>query len=143
MDKFLASLPIMQPPAGRHAFNPNDESLVTHLRVTSGICLSLAVVAVTARTFTKAWIMKKMEIEDCGFCQPENKNLADSTRLSSSCDCKYIPLSGVFVCLLISGWVRRYNRSSTGHHPIQRRSSWLERQYRGSHARIGGQSTIG
>lgn len=65
MEDLLSRMPIMQAPPGTHAFNPNDENLVPHLRATSGICLALAVIAVTARTFTKAWVMKKMEIEDC------------------------------------------------------------------------------
>ena len=61
----LNTSPASPPPEGQRSNLINPYSLQPHLIATSVICLSLTVLAISARTFVKAYLLKKVQWEDC------------------------------------------------------------------------------
>jgi hypothetical protein len=57
----------MEAPPGFTSNLKDPYSLNNYLVATSAICLILSISAVTARTFTKCHVLKKVEIEDCEY----------------------------------------------------------------------------
>jgi hypothetical protein len=61
----LHTTPALAAPPGEKTDLVNAYSLHSHLVATASVCLVLSVLAVIGRTFTKARILKKVELEDC------------------------------------------------------------------------------
>lgn len=60
--------PASPPPAGQHSNLDNPSPLQPCLVATCVICLSSVVLAISARTFVKAYILRKVQWEDCKYC---------------------------------------------------------------------------
>lgn len=61
----LLNGPAMAAPAGAHHNFVNPESLNDWFILTIVLCLVVSTLAVSARVYTKLWIMKKIGWEDC------------------------------------------------------------------------------
>ncbi|KAF2194678.1 hypothetical protein K469DRAFT_650609 [Zopfia rhizophila CBS 207.26] len=61
----LRSTPNMEPPPGVTAHPVDASPIPVDIIVTASICLFLAASAICARTFTKAYYLKHMQVEDC------------------------------------------------------------------------------
>jgi hypothetical protein len=61
----IYTTPALMPPPGHQAFEPNPYTIRPHAIATAVICLTFSVVATSARIFTKAFVLKQMDIEDC------------------------------------------------------------------------------
>lgn len=59
--------PASPPPAGQHSNLVNPYSLQPYLVATCVICLTFTVLAISARTFVKSYILKNIQWEDCMF----------------------------------------------------------------------------
>ncbi|KAF2734333.1 hypothetical protein EJ04DRAFT_576987 [Polyplosphaeria fusca] len=60
----IYTTPGLLPPEGHEIFESNPYTLRPHAIATGAICLTFSVLAVTARTFTKAVVLKQIEVED-------------------------------------------------------------------------------
>jgi hypothetical protein len=68
----IYTTPGLEEPAGITSNLVNPYSTHRELVITSALCLSFALSAVLARIFTKIYVLKKMQIEDCRcFCRDE------------------------------------------------------------------------
>lgn len=63
----IYTTPAMEAPPGIDSNLENPYSSHHYLVATSAVCLSLSLSAVIGRTFTKAYLLKNMKIEDCEF----------------------------------------------------------------------------
>lgn len=61
----IYTTPALHAPDGIESNLVNPYSTHRYLVATSAVCLVFSFLAVTARTFTKAYILRKMEVEDC------------------------------------------------------------------------------
>ena len=63
----LSNLPALAPPAGvvPNLVNPENQNVICYVSLT--ICIFVTTLAVMARSYTKAYIVRKMEWEDCKF----------------------------------------------------------------------------
>ena len=59
--------PASPPPAGQQSNLVDPYSLQPYLVATCVICLRLIVLAVSARTFVKVYLLKKVQWDDCGY----------------------------------------------------------------------------
>lgn len=59
--------PTLDPPPGQQPNFKDPPSSQNWLVATGVLCLSVAIIFISARTFVKAYIIKKTQIEDCGF----------------------------------------------------------------------------
>ena len=57
----------LEAPAGQHSNLDNPYSLQRYLVATCAICMTFAIVSIVARTFVKAYILRKVQWEDCKF----------------------------------------------------------------------------
>lgn len=62
--------PGLQPPPGVIPMDPNAYSLRPYVIETTAVCLAFTVPAVVVRIFTKGYILKKMQVEDCTLAPP-------------------------------------------------------------------------
>ena len=63
----IHTTPGLEPPPGVTSNLVNPYSIHRYLVATSAICLVISLSAVSARTFTKAYLLKNMQVEDCRF----------------------------------------------------------------------------
>ncbi|KAF2202988.1 hypothetical protein GQ43DRAFT_367922, partial [Delitschia confertaspora ATCC 74209] len=61
----LNTTPALTPPEGQVSNLHDPYSLHHYLVATATVCLVLTITGVAARTFTKAYLLKKIMIEDC------------------------------------------------------------------------------
>ena len=65
-DAILAQIPAIAAPAGMQSnlVNPSNDLFVVSV-ATYIICIFLVVMSVSIRSFTKAYLMRSMQVEDC------------------------------------------------------------------------------
>ena len=61
--------PSIPPPAGRRPNFTDPECYRNAIYISFSICTGVATVLFFARTFTKCYIMKSVDIEDCKSCE--------------------------------------------------------------------------
>ncbi|CAI6340150.1 unnamed protein product [Periconia digitata] len=63
----LRVCPAMEPPPGYKPMDPDAYTLEPYMTATTVVCLSLVVIAVTVRSFTKGFLIKSFSAEDYAF----------------------------------------------------------------------------
>ena len=61
----VLAIPAVPPPQGLSSNLINPYSTNSHLIVTYSVCLTVVILSVAIRTFTKAYVLREMRVEDC------------------------------------------------------------------------------